>query len=392
MFHDSALTSEQKMVRDLLEELSRPFPYPYFLKKMRSKEFPEEFFHAFTETGLFGIEVPEELGGSQGSLRDFAVLLYFLGRFGFFSFHLLEQFTVTHLLSGYGTEEQKATILPSLLKGERVALYLLEDETGEEILPSRTTLLRQNGSYILSGEKLFVSCPEESAYALVVARMEKSDSSPRRRSDLALVLLPREKLNPEVEVRDLNLRVVEEREERQITGDLFAHARFSRVPVDYKEIIRGEEPFHVLLHHLFLGMASGFCGISDAVIAKGVEWANQRVIFTEPIASYQAIQHPFVRAKTEVEMAKLLIERAVDASEEPYSPSDQLEFSALAKYQALEASFQAFDISMQAHGGGAFDRDTGILPFWTLMLFASSYALHPQRILRSYGERLVRSL
>jgi len=138
---------------------------------------------------------------------------------------------------------------------------------------------------------------------------------------------------------------------------------------------------------LMIMMATAAVGWGDYVLEKAVEHAKKRVIFKEPIGSYQAVQHPLARAKTELELAKLAVGRAVMAYQNEEDKDDISIYAGIAKYTATEASYTAFDVSMQTHGGYSADRETGIITLWPMVLLSRIIPLNNDVILEKYAEQ-----
>jgi len=127
-------------------------------------------------------------------------------------------------------------------------------------------------------------------------------------------------------------------------------------------------------------------GWGEYVLDMAVEHAKKRVIFEEPIGSYQGVQHPLARAKTDLELAKLAVTRAVTACKNKENRDDISVYASIAKYTATEAAYAAFDVSMQAHGGYSADRETGIIALWPMVLLSRIIPLNNDVILEKYAE------
>ena len=177
------------------------------------------------------------------------------------------------------------------------------------------------------------------------------------------------------------------------TGDLFNNIQLEGVSVPAANLIglqdQGGDLMKRIASRKMLMMALVSLGWGDRLLDKTVNYANQRTIFKDPISSYQAIQHPLVLAKTDVEMAKLLAERAAQAFDEHTSSDELLTFCGVAKSAATEAAFSMCDIAMQAHGGSGYDRDTGIISLWPLISMSRLFPLNNSVILERFAEQVV---
>jgi hypothetical protein len=205
---------------------------------------------------------------------------------------------------------------------------------------------------------------------------------------LSLFMLDPQTPGIEVTSREINVRVTGDEEPTQITGDAFFDVVFKDVEVPREGLIGeagiGGEAIEAVSNLLFILTAVMAIGWGESVLEKAVEHAKTRVIFEEPIGSYQAVQHPMVRARTELELAKLAIVRAASA----YNKRDEdlAVYASVSKCAATEAAYAACDISLQAHGGSGFDRETGVITVWPLILLSRILPLNNDVILERFAE------
>lgn len=386
MFHDAAMTDEQLMLRKVLSQLAKDFPQSYFLTQTRADAFPQSFWSALAENGFLGLEASSAHGGSGMSLADLMVLLHGLGEQGMISYQLLGQLLACHALTAHGTAAQQKAHLHGIIAGKRFAAAMLEDGTGADAFACAATAAASADGYVLGGRKLCVAGAGEAEVLLVAARVSPpAGGAPE--AGLGVFIVPADAKGVSVRGRELGMRVAETREPRAITGDLFGDVMLQDVAVPREALVGAADGavFVDLLAQSLLMLAAAAAGWGDRVIGQGVAYAMQRVLYAEPIAAYQAIQHPMVRAKTDVEMAKLLIERAVHAYGETRDRADRLTYAAVAKQMATEAAFSAFDIAMQAHGGSSFDREVGLVTHWPLAAMARMMGMNTDAILTRFG-------
>ena len=175
-----------------------------------------------------------------------------------------------------------------------------------------------------------------------------------------------------------------------ITGDTFYEITFNDVEVSSDALIGKDNMAGQYIQEtsdlLMIMMATASVGWGDYVLNKGVEYAKNRVIYDEAIGSYQAVQHPLVRAKTDIELAKLAVSRAITAYQNKEDKDDISVYASISKYAATEAAYHAFYVSMQTHGGYSFDRETGIITLWPLVLLSRIIPLHNDVILEKFAD------
>ena len=121
------------------------------------------------------------------------------------------------------------------------------------------------------------------------------------------------------------------------------------------------------LGQLFAGLnperimvASSATGTARWALAKAVDYARGRTVWSAPIGSHQAIAHPLAKLHIEIEAARLLTQKAAAL----YAAGDLLaagEAANMAKYAAAEAACNAVDQAIQTHGGNGLAEEYGLV-------------------------------
>ena len=105
--------------------------------------------------------------------------------------------------------------------------------------------------------------------------------------------------------------------------------------------------------------AAGSVGMGRYALDRAVTYANQREVWGKPIGTHQGLSHPLAKAKVELEMAKLMMQKAASL----YDSGDDMaagEAANMAKYAAAEASIAAVDQAVQTHGGNGLAHEYGL--------------------------------
>lgn len=105
--------------------------------------------------------------------------------------------------------------------------------------------------------------------------------------------------------------------------------------------------------------ASFSLGACRIALNRAVDYANTRQVWGKPIGSHQAIQHPLAQVKIEMELAKLMTQKAAAL----YDGGDDFgagEAANMAKYAAAEAAIHAVDQAVQTHGGNGLASEYGL--------------------------------
>ncbi len=381
MFDQENQTVEQKFISDFTGQLAKKYDYLYFLQNMKDEGFAWEPWKVVAREGYLGMLAPEQYGGTGYKVAELVMLLSGMAKKGLASLLLMNQFACCDILEKDGSGDQKEKHLKPLIEGTPYTYAFLEDPRGLSLFDISMTAKKDGEGYKLNGTKCYVVGAKDAKYILVAAN---TDQGP------GLFLVDADAPGLTATPREVSVRVTLDKEMTLITGDRFYDLAFKDVIVPAQNLIGQPEKAQEIISRtsglMMIMMASLCIGWGERVLESAVEYAKERVIFEEPIGSYQAIQHPMVRAKTELELAKLAVARAANAHDQEEDKDEIVLYSGIAKYAASEAAFKACDISLQAHGGYGFDRETGIITFWPLILLSRIIPLNNDIILEHFAE------
>jgi alkylation response protein AidB-like acyl-CoA dehydrogenase len=105
--------------------------------------------------------------------------------------------------------------------------------------------------------------------------------------------------------------------------------------------------------------AAGSVGMGRYALDRAVKYANEREVWGKPIGTHQGLSHPLAKAKVEIELAKLMMQKAAAL----YDSGDDMgagESANMAKYAAAEAAIAAADQAVQTHGGNGLAHEYGV--------------------------------
>ena len=143
-------------------------------------EYPHALVDTMKELGLFGLNVPEEYGGTPVDYTTFAIIFEELSRgwmalAGIIGTHLV----LCDVLVRYGTEDQKQRFLPRLANGEpRGGLCLSEPNAGTDLQSISTLAMRDGDVYRVTGSKMWVTNGRYGQIFLLLAKTDPQ-ASPR---------------------------------------------------------------------------------------------------------------------------------------------------------------------------------------------------------------------
>src|SRR5262245_19102160 len=127
---DFSLSAEQETIKSAIEKICARFGDDYWLDKDREGGFPHEFHRAFAEAGWLGIAIPEAYGGSGLGVTEAAIGMQAIaesgaGMSGASALHM-NIFGLNPVVV-FGTEEQKARMLPPMIEGRDKACFAVTE-------------------------------------------------------------------------------------------------------------------------------------------------------------------------------------------------------------------------------------------------------------------------
>ncbi|MDQ1010081.1 alkylation response protein AidB-like acyl-CoA dehydrogenase [Streptomyces sp. V4I23] len=306
--------------------------------------------------GYLGVNLPEEYGGGGGGISELSIVLEESGAAGCpLLMMIVSPAICATVIARFGTEEQKRTWLPGLADGSlSMAFGITEPDAGSNAHRITTTARRTADGWSLTGRKVFVSGVDIADATLIVGRTETASSrgaAPALKP--CLFIVPRDAEGFHRSAIDMELQA-QEKQFELVLDDV-------RLPAD---ALVGEEDAGLL--QLFAGlnperiMTAAFAiGMGRYALTKAVDYAKERQVWKDPIGAHQAIAHPLAQAHIELELARLMMQKAAAL----YDAGDDVgagEAANMAKYAAGEACVKAVDQAVHTLGGNGLTREYGL--------------------------------
>ncbi len=384
---DFRLTDEQRMIMDYGRRLGERFDRGYWMEHAERRAFPMELWQQLGADGFIGMTVPEEYGGAGAGMLDETLLTEAMSNAGIPLLQLVvgSTMSLSHIAM-HGTEAQKRHYLPDACAGRKLFCFAItEADAGSNSMKIKTIATPQgpgkgNGNFRLNGSKTFITGVESSDYMLVVARTTPFEEVSRKTDGFTLFILDLKKPGIEKHRIDVSVAVPE------CQWQVF----FDDVPLGPEDVI-GEvgDGFRILFDLLNperMVVAAQCVGLGRYALERAVEYASERVVFDRPIGAYQGLAHPLAAAKTEIEMAALMAQKAAWCFDngEPAG-----EASNMAKYFGAEAAIRAVDAAVQCFGGNAFTKEYGIFDIYPYVRVMRTAPLNREIILSYIGEKVM---
>ncbi|RAY11170.1 acyl-CoA dehydrogenase [Actinomadura craniellae] len=344
-------SDERLALRAAVAELGEKYGSEYFVEKARSGAKTDELWTEAARLGYLGVNVPEEYGGGGGGIGDLAAVCEELAAAGCpLLLMVVSPAICATIIARSGTEEQKRHWLPQFAEGTvKMAFAITEPDAGSNSHRITTTARRDGDGWVLNGQKTFISGVDEVDAVLFVARTADQKGTLRP----SLFIVPTD--TPGFTWTPIEMEIVSP--EKQFVCHL------DDVTLPYEALIGDEDGG---LTQLFAGLnperimaAAMGAGIARLALGKAVTYAGQREVFKVPIGAHQGIAHPLAAAKIELELARLMGQKAAWL----YDSGDDLgagETANMAKYAAAEAAVHCVDQAIQTHGGNGLTTEYGV--------------------------------
>ncbi|KAB1988469.1 acyl-CoA dehydrogenase family protein [Streptomyces triticiradicis] len=345
-------TDEHKALRSAVAALGKRYGRAYLTKAVAEGGHPDELWAEAGKLGYLGVNLPEEYGGGGGGIAELSIVLEELGAAGCPLLMLVVSPAICGtVIARFGTEEQKRAWLPGLSDGSRtMAFGITEPDAGSNSHRITTTARRDGTDWVLTGRKVFISGVDIADATLIVGRTEDARTGSLKP---CLFIVPRDAEG--FGRRQIDMELASAEKQFELTLDEV------RLPAD---ALVGDEDAGLL--QLFAGlnpervMTAAFAiGMGRFALSRAVEYARERTVWKAPIGAHQAIAHPLAQAHIELELARLMMQKAAHL----YDAGDDIgagEAANMAKYAAGEACVRAVDQAVHTLGGNGLTREFGL--------------------------------
>jgi acyl-CoA dehydrogenase len=339
--------ADDERLRTSVREVCADFPTSYW-RGLEPNRYPDAFVTAMTDAGLLAVLIPAEYGGSGLGVGAAAVILEEVNAAGGNASACHAQMYTMGTLLRHGDEAQKRRWLPALAAGEvrLQAFGVTEREAGSDTTRVATRARRTHGGWVIDGHKAWTSRALHSDLMLLIARTREYD--PERRADGLSVFLVDLRDLPGVTIRATEAMVNHSTSEVFLDGvEVPADSLVGEEGRGFRHILDGMNAERILIAAECVGDGRWF-------VETGSRYASEREVFGRPIGANQGVQFPLARAYAAVRAADLMrgeAARRFDAGEPCGAEAN------MAKLLASEASWQAANACLDAHGGYGFLRE-----------------------------------
>jgi alkylation response protein AidB-like acyl-CoA dehydrogenase len=292
----------------------------------------DELYARIADLGWLGVAIPETYGGSGGGAVDLCLLCEEFARglipMGFFSVSMITAGAVER----FGSEALKQELLGGIVGGRVEAIAMSEPEAGSDVGALICRAERQNGGYLINGQKTWITAAHKADHILLVCRTDRTGS---KHEGLSMISVP-------TSSDGIDVRGIDTMGGREV-NDVF----FTDCHVDADRLIGEQDKAWMQLmaglNHERLIIAAQSLGMAQRAFDDVLAYVKERKQFGRPIGSFQALRHRLADLATEIECSRTLIydtAAKVDANPGQLFPREasmcKLKATETAKHAALE--------------------------------------------------------
>ncbi len=353
--HSFALTEEQEQLRKEIRDFAAREIAPNVMRWDEASEFPQEVVRKLGEMGLMGVIFPVELGGAGLGYVDYAIAVEELsavdGSIGIIvASH--NSLCSNHIFVA-GNEEQKRKYIPLLASGKWLGAWgLTEPGSGSDAGSARTTAVRKGDSWVLNGNKTFITNGHYADVSVIIAVTDKSQGT---RGLSAFV----------VEKGTAGFRAGKKENKLGLRASDTSELIFEDCEIPGENLLGKEGEGFIdsmrVLDGGRISIAALSLGIGRGAFDAARNYVKQRHQFGKAISEFQGIQWKLADMATQLDAARLLTLRA--AVMKDAGQKTTLE-SSMAKLMASEVAVKVCDEAVQLHGGYGFIKDYPVEKFY----------------------------
>ncbi len=348
---DFQLSEEHRLIQETARRIAKEKIAPRAAELDVSGEYPHDIFAAFKETGLTGLTIPQQYGGSGAGMLALALAVEEVAKYCCASglMLLLSALPSQPVIIG-GDDRQKKWIGEGIASGSmKGAFCLTEPNVGSDASNLETRAVRDGDDYVLNGEKMYISGGTVADYAIAFAR---TNGTPGPKGISAFI----------VPTDTPGFRVAGQDRKMGVRGVPTADIVFDNCRVPRENLVGGVEGQGFTHAMLTLNSCRPVVGARGVGLAEGamtyaLEFARNRMAFGKPIAELQAIQFMFADMAIQIEAARMLVYQGAWRVDQGLFGREHAVYLSIAKAHATETAVKVSSDALQVLGAQGYMMD-----------------------------------
>jgi alkylation response protein AidB-like acyl-CoA dehydrogenase len=341
------LSDDETAFRDAVAAFAADEVKPRVQEMERAGKIDPALVKQYFEMGLMGIEVPEQYGGSAGSLMMVALAVEEISKIDAAASIVVDvqNTLVNYPINRYGSDALKAKYLPRLTTDTVGAYALSEPSSGSDAFGMTTRAEQRGDKWYLSGHKMWITNGAEAGIYVVFANADPSKGY----KGITAFVVEREFKGFAVGKKEDKLGIRASSTTELILDGVEVPAGNVLGPVGqgYKVAIE-------TLNEGRIGIGAQMIGVSQGALAAATAYVQERHQFGKPLADFQAIQFQLAQARTDTEAARLMVYNAARLKDAGHDISMQ---GAMSKLFSSQVAERVTSISLELFGGYGYTTD-----------------------------------
>lgn len=341
------LSNEESLLQTSIRDFARDRIAPLVRQMDESAQMDPGIIQELFGLGLMGIEIPEQYGGTGGTFFDSILAIEALSETDpAVSVMVDVQNTLCiNALLRWATPQQQQVWLPRLAKDTIASFCLSEAASGSDAFALQTRATQQGETYVLNGQKLWITNAWESSLFLVFATLDPALGYKGITGFLV------EKGTPGF--------TVEKKEDKLgIRASSTCALTFADCVIPAANVLgepgRGYKIAIEVLNEGRIGIGAQMVGLAQGAWTHAAKWAANRKQFGQPLSEFQAMRFQLAEMITDIELARLAVYNAARLKE---SGAPFLKEAAMCKYVASQVAERVASLAVEVYGGSGFVKD-----------------------------------
>jgi alkylation response protein AidB-like acyl-CoA dehydrogenase len=343
----TVLSEEETLFRDSVREFAEVEVRPHVSAMDDAAQFRPDLITKFFELGLMGIEVPEEYGGSAGSIFMAVLAIEELARVDAAAaiYVDVQNTLVNNALLRWGNADQQSRYFPRLTVDLLGAFALSEPGSGSDAFALATRAERKGDEWVLTGRKFWITNGAEAGFFIVFANTDFSKGY----KGITGFLVERDFPGFSIGKKENKLGI-----RASSTTELILEE--CEVPTDnvLGPVGQGYKISIETLNEGRIGIGAQMIGIAAGALQAATAYVKERRQFGKAIAEFQAVQFQLAQMATDLEAARLMVYNAARLKDgrQPFAQQ-----AAMAKLFSSQVADRITSACLELFGGYGYSKE-----------------------------------
>jgi alkylation response protein AidB-like acyl-CoA dehydrogenase len=343
----TVLSEEESMLRDAVREFAETEVRPHVYEMDEAAQFRLDLIPKFFELGLMGIEVPEEYGGSAGTIFMAVLAIEELARVDASAaiYVDVQNTLVNNAILRWANVEQKGRYFPRLTKDLLGAFALSEPGSGSDAFALATRAERKGNEWALTGRKFWITNGAEAGVFIVFANVDPSKGY----KGITGFLVERDFAGFSIGKKENKLGIRASSTTELILEECIVPDANVLGPVGQGYKISIET-----LNEGRIGIGAQMIGVASGALQAATTYVKERRQFGKAIAEFQAVQFQLAQMATDLEAARLMVYNAARLKDAGQPFAQQ---AAMAKLFSSQVADRITSACVELFGGYGYSKE-----------------------------------